>query len=318
MADSEFWRKLAAEFLASPDFSADGHYIIGSGDPWNWQLAGVAAGYISGAFEALARRGAAEIAGAGSPDLLTVWLEELRKGHYNFRMTDQAYDVRPDGTEGPHYLIGSIHGVCQASATFCKKLESEAIQAEFQAEQRNNPKNWNPFRQEFEALRSMRKIQDAPAERIPEDFARNAIARIYGIKPEEVTAEQIAFEVAALLPSYPHIELIPSAPNTVPIAAPETEHSYVGIDKNRGAHPIPPPVAPSPSTPAETIAAQIQRLRLECKWTEEKLAEKTGFNVRTVRRHLSGDSIPHLGNVTVYEQAFSKALKKQVVMKKMP
>ena len=72
MADSAFWRDLAEKFLASPDFRADGHYVIGSGEPWTWQLAGVAAEYIRAAFEALARRAASEIAVAGSPDLLTV------------------------------------------------------------------------------------------------------------------------------------------------------------------------------------------------------------------------------------------------------
>lgn len=317
MADSAFWRDLAEKFLALPDFRADGHYVIGSGQPWAWQLAGVASEYIRSAFEALARRAAAAIAGGGAPDLLIVWLEELRKGSYNFSFSNQAYEVQPDGTEGPHYLMGSIHGVCHASATLCKKLEAEAVQAEFEAAQRNNPKNWTQFRQQFEALKSMRKIHDAPAERIPEDFARNAIARIYGIKPEDVTTEQIAFEMAGLLPAYPHIELIPSAPIEAPKPAPETGHSYVGIDKSRSSHPSPEPVPP-PIAPGETIAAQLQRLREECKWTIPELAEAAGLDSRTVDRHLAGKFIPYPRTLSAYEKAFRKRLKRQVVIRKMP
>jgi hypothetical protein len=72
MADSAFWRDLAEKFLALPDFRADGTYIIGSGAPWTWQLAGVAPEYLRRAFEALACRAASEIAGASSTDLFIV------------------------------------------------------------------------------------------------------------------------------------------------------------------------------------------------------------------------------------------------------
>jgi hypothetical protein len=318
MADSAFWRDLAEKFLASPNFRADGHYVIGSGQPWTWQLAGVAAPYIRNAFEALARRAASEIADAGSHDLLIVWMEELRKGSYNFTISNQAHEVQPDGTEGPHYLMGSIYGVCQASATLCKKLEADAIQTEFETAQRNNPRNWTQFRQQFEALKSMRKIHDAPAERIPENFARNAIARIYGIKPEDVTTEQIAFEVAGLLPAYPRIELIPSAPIEAPTPAPETEHSYVGIDKNRSSpQPSSESVTP-PIAPTETIASQIQRLRIECGLTEEQLAEEINLDIRTVQRHLASDSIPRALVLRKYEKVFSKLLNKNIVIRQMP
>jgi len=66
MANSDFWRHLAVDFQAIPDFSgmlrADGYYIVGSGEPWNWQLKGVTTSdFIYSAFETLARRGAAEI-----------------------------------------------------------------------------------------------------------------------------------------------------------------------------------------------------------------------------------------------------------------
>jgi hypothetical protein len=78
------------------------------------------------------------------------------------------------------------------------------------------------------------------------------------------------------------------------------------------------PETPPDLTPIETIATQILNLRLACNWTIEKLAAKTGFDEKTVKRHLSGRVIPRLGNLSIYEQAFSKALKREVVIKKMP
>jgi hypothetical protein len=140
MADSAFWRELATQFQLIPDYGmlrADGHYIIGSGVPWNWQLAGGASDFTRSAFEALARRGASEIASTGTPDLLVVWLEELRKNSFSFRFSGQANEVQDDGSDGRHYLMGSIGRVCQASATFCKKLEAQAVQAEFEEKQRS-------------------------------------------------------------------------------------------------------------------------------------------------------------------------------------
>jgi hypothetical protein len=309
MADSAFWRDLAEKFLASPDFRADGHYVIGSGEPWTWQLAGVAAEYIRAAFEALARRAASEIAVAGSPDLLTVWLEELRKGSYNFRISNQAHEVLPDGTEGPHYLMGSIHGVCQASATLCKKLENEAIQAEFEAEQHKNPRNWTPFHQQVEALNTLKEISTAPALRLSEEFVRSALGRIHNMKPEDVPAAIINFEIAGLTTFYKHVELIPSAPRREPPPTPEPSETNA-VRSEPEQRPVP--------TPVETIAAQIQRLRVECKWTIPELAEAGGIDRRTVDRLLAGEFIPYPRTLSAYEKAFRKHLKRQVVLRKMP
>jgi hypothetical protein len=70
--------------------------------------------------------------------------------------------------------------------------------------------------------------------------------------------------------------------------------------------------------PYPTIEEQIQTLRDECKWTIEILASKTGFDEKTVKRHLSGRAMPHLRNLSVYQRVFSKALKREVVIKKTP
>jgi hypothetical protein len=315
MADSEFWRKLASEFLASPDFRADGHYVIGSGEPWTWQLAGVAADFIRGSFEALACRAASEIASSGNPYLLTAWLEELRKGHYNFQFTGEAQEEQPDGTKGLSYHMGSIHGVCRASATLCKKLEADAIQAEFEEKQRDNPKNWSEFRQRIEAFESVKAVMNEPPYQIPEAVVRKIIADMDGIKPEDVTWKRIGFEIAALGgPHRRHIEVVPSTPPGSPPVA-ETKHIYVGMDPTRKQD-RPEPV--QPSVPGDTIAAQLQRLRKECNWSAGRLAEAVKFDPRTVTRHLSGETVPHLRNISAYERVFSNRLKRQVVISKMP
>jgi hypothetical protein len=120
------------------------------------------------------------------------------------------------------------------SATFCKKLEDQAAQAEFEENQRNDPKNWSQFRQQYEALKSVRELRSEPPEQISEEFVRQAIASIGGIKPEDVTREQIAFEVAGLLSSTRrHIELIRSTVKPGSPPEPEANPGYVDIDKNR-------------------------------------------------------------------------------------
>ena len=151
---------------------------------------------------------------------------------------------------------------------------------------------------------------------IPEAVVRSVIAEIDGIKPQDVTWKRIAFEIAGLGgPTRRHIQVVPSAPTpeAVPIQDLKPPEQ---VKEASGEHseliPTQPPV------PIETIAAQIQRLRMECNWTIEMLTSNTGFDEKTVKRHLSGRSIPHLRNVTVYQRVFSKALKREVVINKMP
>jgi len=77
----------------------------------------------------------------------------------------------------------------------------------------NDPKNWTPFRAYFEAFRKVKEIVTGPQEHIPEVLVRDFIAKQRGIKPEEVTWEQIRFEVSGLLSEdYPAIKVIPSNP----------------------------------------------------------------------------------------------------------
>lgn len=146
MANSEFWRDLAAQFLALPSprsmLRADGYYVIGSGAPWTWELKGGASGLLCSAFDTLARRGASELANVDISDLLVVWLEALRQDGYGFRLTAPTTEIHEDGSEGPHYLRGCIDCLCEASAHLCNTLESDAIQTESKEKQRNDPKRW--------------------------------------------------------------------------------------------------------------------------------------------------------------------------------
>ena len=68
---------------------------------------------------------------------------------------------------------------------------------------------------------------------------------------------------------------------------------------------------------AATLAAQIDRLRVECRWTVEKLAEKIGVSPRSVQRHLSGGAAPYSRHIAAYEHEFSKQLRRKVVISKM-
>ena len=207
MATSEFWRDLADQFQKLHETYGALRYDWLNSDA-AWKFTGSASGSIRRRFEALAIRGASERASAGSTDLLITWLEALRHEGYGLQSGE----------------TGSIYDVCEASANFCRTLESDALQAEFEEKQRPDPKATFATLQE--------------------------------------------------------------------------------------------PIAPAP--PKETIAAQIRRLRDESRWTAEELAEAVEINTRTVTRHLSGETIPYPKNISAYERVFSKQLKRQVVINKMP
>jgi hypothetical protein len=208
--------------------------------------------------------------------------------------------------------MGSIHGVCQASATFCKKLEADAIQAEFNEKQRDNPKNWSGFRQRIEAFESMKEVINEPAYKIPEAVVRKIIADIDGTKPEDVTWMRIGFEIARLGgPNRRHIEVVRSIPTQELPPVPEEKPR----DQATKEVSEPAPASPPP-TPKKTIADQLQTLREESGWSIEELAAATELSVRQVARHLAGEFKPYPKNIYAYEQAFSKRLKRKVVISK--
>jgi DNA-binding XRE family transcriptional regulator len=212
MATSDFWQSLASQFQALHDFHGtlrfDWHYQVGGGAVGQWRPAGTASGSICSHFESLARRAAVEIPNKETSDLLIAWLEALRQDGSNFIMGPYLIEKNEDGSEAAHYLTGSIYDACEASANFCRKLESRALQTEFE----------------------------------------------------------------------------------------ETQQP-----------PVPQPIPPS--TPEQTIAAQLQKLRDECRWTIPELAEAVGIDPRTVDRHLAGKSNPYPRTISAYERAFGKHLK---------
>jgi DNA-binding XRE family transcriptional regulator len=75
---------------------------------------------------------------------------------------------------------------------------------------------------------------------------------------------------------------------------------------------------PDPPAPQESVADQLKRLREESRLTVEQLAERVGINMRTVQRHLADDSDPYARHLTAYERVFSKLLKHNVIIRKMP
>src|SRR5439155_3010613 len=170
MASSEFWQQRAPVFLQIPGHEmlrADGHYIIGSGEPWRWQFAGGATEFTRETFENLARSSAFEIAPTDTTDLLVAWLEAIRKEQINFHSNMTAEEVPDDGSKGLHYVLGTIDRVCEASAILCRRLANRALQTEFEEKQRNDPKNWSQLRQQFEAFKAIKKLTTGVHERIP-------------------------------------------------------------------------------------------------------------------------------------------------------
>jgi hypothetical protein len=81
---------------------------------------------------------------------------------------------------------------------------------------------------------------------------------------------------------------------------------------------MPKAKAPLLTPKDESVADQLRRLREESRITEEQLAENVGLNTRTVQRHLADDSIPYARHLTGYERVFSKLLKREVIIRKMP
>ena len=142
MADSAFWRELAAQFLAIPDhqrlaFSehsplrsqlrAERIHILGSDMEAHWALLGTANSVAQ--FQALAGRGASAIANAGTSDLWVAWLEALM-AHDKSVFHRGTFTASESWIDGRHPLTGSVLRLREASANFCKALEYQALETE--------------------------------------------------------------------------------------------------------------------------------------------------------------------------------------------
>lgn len=65
-------------------------------------------------------------------------------------------------------------------------------------------------------------------------------------------------------------------------------------------------------TDTPPIHQQLDRLRLEARWTMERLADEIKIVQRTVEKHLAGTLRPKPGTLTVYEERFSAALNRSI------
>jgi hypothetical protein len=311
MADSSFWRDLADKFRALPleckMLRAERYPVDDeTGELSYWQLTGTAT--AKALVDALARRAASEITSPPTSDLLEAWLEVLiKRGGVRFHSQTISTGNNPDGTARPKQTVGSLYELPEHSANYCKNLESEALQAEAEEKRQNDPRNWPPFRREYEVFKKLRDMRSGPHEQVPEALVRDAISRRLGTKPEEVTWEQIRREVTALLPYYPAITLLPT-PGSKLEALGNLRQKQKRRKRKLKSH----------LTRKETVAEQIQRFRIESNLTVDQLAGKVGLDVRNVTRHISGKTKPRLSNLAAYERIFSEALGRKVTIQKMP
>lgn len=299
MATSEFWRNIAAEFRAlDPDAMLYGSWdcLVTGGMPCQWTLRGHTRA-VQIRFEALARRAASEMPQPEFSDSLLSWLEAVRKNGHQLGSSYYT-DTGADGAKLDH-VTGNVHNLCQESASLCSMFESHLLQTEFEEKLRNDPKNWSQLHQAIEARKAIQKVHATPPEQIPESFVREVLGRQYNTSPDQVPDAVIRFEVSGLLPFYPHIQVVPS--ESTP---PETPQGVIEQSVTTEQQPVQP-----------SLVSQLQRLRDECRWSIEQLADAVSMNPRTVARHLSGDSVPHPRNIAAYERAFSKQLKKQIVLR---
>lgn len=72
-------------------------------------------------------------------------------------------------------------------------------------------------------------------------------------------------------------------------------------------------VRPAETVGSNSVASQIEQLRVECRLTVEQLADKMKLEPRSVYRHLAGTK-PRIGHLGAYENVFSELLGRKVVI----
>jgi hypothetical protein len=94
---------------------------------------------------------------------------------------------------------------------------------------KGDPRTWPFLLQDLEASKMIQNIVTGPREFMSEAFVRESISRHLGIKPEDVTKNQIRHAVASLLPYCPSITVIPTEPTKDTRADPEVAKDSTGI-----------------------------------------------------------------------------------------
>jgi hypothetical protein len=168
---------------------ADWDYVVGSGNLEQWRLAGTNRS-INVQFEALARRAGRAFGPAETRDPLLVWLGALRDTP-SFHHEADATEQNADGSDGAHHVLGTIHGLCIASADLCAEMESEAIrQSAMPAEQ---PKTQGPADPHLNIETMVKRVMEVRAK--PEFIATQEALRTIRTytDPEEARQVEIRF-----------------------------------------------------------------------------------------------------------------------------
>jgi DNA-binding XRE family transcriptional regulator len=349
MANSGFWRDVAEKFRAIPDpdglLGADWTHTATSGLPFKWSLRSIRV--VGGTqtvrvrFEALARHSASQIPPTtGRRDLIDAWLDALNK---EIPTDDFTREQQDDAI----VLKGRINRICERSADYCNILESRALEIESASPPITPPAEKKPL-EELRELGLIVEIDENTATRMwsalliiggrllqghyraPEGggYIRGHFTDAYHAVAAEIVIastpdEVIEFEIPAVIQAFGVKQ------KWVPRLSIETLTSWVlrgAILEWKGKRLAlkNPPLAQN-DQPAqqqaplsETIGEQIKRLREECRWTIEELAEITDVHERTVSRHELGEVAPYGRTLSAYERTFSKRLQRKVVINKMP
>jgi hypothetical protein len=102
---------------------------------------------------------------------------------------------------------------------------------------KGDPRTWPFLLQDLEASKAIKKRITGPREVISEAFVRDSISRHLGIRPEDVTRNQIRHAVVDLLPYCPAITVIPAEPikdTRADLEVAKDSTGIIGSKKKRG------------------------------------------------------------------------------------
>jgi len=133
MALSDFWHKLSRKFneLPDPDGLLYAKWKSERDSLFEWSIEATKVVWggdsVRAQYKVLAARGGKKIDNPHNRDLLSAWLDALNKETASTEFGSSA-EILEDGR--PARRWGKIHRICEASATFCHKLEYRALEAE--------------------------------------------------------------------------------------------------------------------------------------------------------------------------------------------
>ena len=130
MRDSDFWHDLAAEFSALDRFdkaiSASWHEEVGTGSV-RWALRGAESTKVE--FDPLARRAGQRYPTPQSGDLLSIWLNAIRKEIPSSDREGSGTGQSETG-EQTNFKFGTIQRLSLLSSQLCRRIESRTLESE--------------------------------------------------------------------------------------------------------------------------------------------------------------------------------------------